>query len=93
MNIMRQIKSTSGDHEDEFAHRLLTDSDTEFKGTFLDVACGNGRHSNNTFTLEEEGLPSQTPDLTTQRRRIRLMCQIYLGLVRKSSLDLNLLFL
>lgn len=55
MNIMRQIKTTSADHEDEFAYRLLTDSDEGFKGTFLDVACGNGRHSNNTFTFEEAG--------------------------------------
>jgi len=55
MKLMRQIKTTSDNHEDEFAHRILTDENEGFKGTFLDVGCGNGRHGNNTFTLEEAG--------------------------------------
>ena len=55
MKLMRQIKTTSDNHEDEFAHRILTDEDEGFKGTFLDVGCGNGRHGNNTYTLEEAG--------------------------------------
>ena len=55
MKLMRQIKTTSDNHEDEFAHRILTDEDEGFKGTYLDVGCGNGRHGNNTFTLEEAG--------------------------------------
>lgn len=52
---MRQTKTTSENHEDEFAHRLLTDSTPSFKGTFLDIGCGHGRHGSNTFTLEEAG--------------------------------------
>ncbi len=38
-------------------------------------------------------MPSQTPDLIIQRKRIKLICQIYRGPVRKLSLDPNLLFL
>jgi hypothetical protein len=38
-------------------------------------------------------VPSPTPDLTTQRKRIKLICQIFQGPVRKLSLDPNLLFL
>ena len=75
MNIMRQIKTTSADHEDEFAHHLLTETDTDFKGTFLDVGCGNGRHHNNTFTLEEAGwkgtLIDSRQELMEENTRIR----------------------
>jgi len=52
---MAKFKTTSSDHEDEFVHRLLTEENPTFKGTFLDIGCGNGRHSNNTYTLEEAG--------------------------------------
>ena len=38
-------------------------------------------------------MPSPIPGLTTQRRRTRLICQIYLDQARKLNLDLNLLIL
>jgi SAM-dependent methyltransferase len=52
---MRHIKTTSENHEDEFAHILLTKGNPSFKGTFLDIGCGHGRHGSNTYTLEEAG--------------------------------------
>lgn len=48
---MRRFKTVSRDYQDEFVQRLFEGK----PGYFFDVACNNGRHSNNTFILEQEG--------------------------------------
>jgi SAM-dependent methyltransferase len=49
------FRSCSSDLQDEFVHRLFLTRDPEFKGTFLDIGCGNGYDGNNTYLLEQRG--------------------------------------
>jgi SAM-dependent methyltransferase len=78
---MKQIKTTSNNYEDEFVYRLLTENKPEFKGTFLDIGCGHGRHGSNTYTLEEAGwtgwMIDTTTELETINRSIRKCTQLY----------------
>ena len=59
----RNFCTCSSDLQDEFILRLFTKTNPNFKGTYLDIGCGNGFEGNNTFLLEQAGWSGYLVDL------------------------------